>query len=174
MWPLKSRRPLPGLLSRPGAHCPLRTLLRGGVLGSRVWGKRGNRGPSRRGPAPCRLVAWGPGSARGGGRELGRICLKELADARQRGQLVALHVLGVHAVKQEGAVQVLDERGLRSETQRGSRDFGFSSQTLARPPWAGPCAGHWGRWALCGQQRRGCCPGALALEEGRAGKGTLG
>lgn len=67
---------------------------------------------SRRGPAPGRLVVWGPGSARGGGHELGRICLKELADAGKVGQLVALYVLSVHAVKQEGAVQALDERGL--------------------------------------------------------------
>lgn len=67
--------------------------------------------------APGRLVAWGPGSAKGGSRELRRICIKELAHSGQAGQLVALHVLHVHAVKQEGAIQVLDKCGLWLETQ---------------------------------------------------------
>ena len=75
---------------------------------------------------------WGPGSARGLGHELGRICLKELADARQVGQLVALHVLGVHAVKQEGTIQVLDKRSLQSETRQRSGD---SDSRLG--PWLG-------------------------------------
>lgn len=59
---------------------------------------------------------WDLGFARGGSCELGRICLKELPDTRQAIQLVALHILSVHAVKQEGVIQVLDKRSLHSET----------------------------------------------------------
>lgn len=41
-----------------------------------------------------------------------RICLKELTNTGQVGELVALHILGIHAVKQEGAIQVINERQL--------------------------------------------------------------
>lgn len=96
---------------------------------------------SRRGPAPCRLAAWGPGSVRGGGHELGRISLQELTNARQVGQLVAFYVLGVHAVKQEGAIQVLYERGLWSEIQRAWRTqthlIGPGEGLVGQaPPWS--------------------------------------
>lgn len=101
---------------------------------------------SRKGLA--RLVAWGPGSAREGSHDLGRICLKELTNAGQAGQLVAFHVLSIHAVKQEGAVQVLDKRSLWSETRPSS----------GTDPLHRPCAGHWGWWTLrppreAGQER---------------------
>lgn len=73
-------------------------------------------------------MAWGLGSARGGSHELGRICIEELAHGGQAGQLVALHVLHVHAVKQEGAVQVLDKCSLWLETQlRSTMEFGGCS-----------------------------------------------
>lgn len=77
------------------------------------------------------MAVWGPGSVRGGGHELGRISLQELANARQVGQLVAFYVLGVHAVKQEGAIQVLDERGLWSETE------GLEDSNSSHRPWRG-------------------------------------
>lgn len=53
-------------------------------------------------------------------RELGRICLEELAHAVQSGQLAALHIISVHAVEEEGAVQVLHEGSLGAEGRRGS------------------------------------------------------
>lgn len=61
-------------------------------------------------------AGWDLGFATGGSRELGRICLKELPDTRQTAQLVALYVLSIHAVKQEGVIQVLDKCSLCSET----------------------------------------------------------
>lgn len=125
---------------------------------------------SRRGPAPCRLAAWGPGSVRGGGHELGRISLQELTNARQVGQLVAFYVLGVHAVKQEGAIQVLYERGLWSEIQRAWRTqthlIGPGEGLVGQaPPWSpGSLDAVW-------RVEEGISPGASAIKgrEGHAG-----
>jgi hypothetical protein len=58
--------------------------------------------------------------------DLERICFKELSNTRQVGQLVALHILGIHAVKQEGAVQVLNKRHLWIQIARhGDPEPGF-------------------------------------------------
>lgn len=55
-----------------------------------------------------------------------RICFKELTNTRQVGQLVALHILGIHAVKQEGAIQVLNKRPLWIQIARhGDPEPGF-------------------------------------------------
>lgn len=57
---------------------------------------------------------WYLGQARNqrGSSDSERICLKELINTRQAGQLVALYILRIHAVKQEGAIQALNERQL--------------------------------------------------------------
>lgn len=51
-----------------------------------------------------------------------RICLKELTNTGQVGQLAALRILGIHAVKQEGPIQVLDERHLWIQIPRHADD----------------------------------------------------
>lgn len=74
-----------------------------------------------------------------------RICLKELTNTRQVGQLVALHILGIHAVKQEGAIQVVDERHLwiqiprHGDPEPGSWEGG-GCQGFLRGTWHLSCS----------------------------------